>query len=192
LRAVLVALALLTPASALSETRPLRGAVELVWLPVGMVFSDASGERSANRAESAHGLAASFDTAFGDHFSVAMAWSSILDVKADTFQQDSSLEMELAIRPTGWLPIGPRLKLFGYAAPGVFVVLQPSSAPPAGTPFGALVAVGAGVTYWLSDRWFLVGHLDAHHGFRLAGRPAIPYPYASAYLGMGAGAGLLF
>jgi hypothetical protein len=165
-----------------------------VWLPAGMINSNASGESSSSPASTAYGLAPSVDARITDHLTLGLSLPVLFNVNIRGQQQDPFTELDALVRLAAWRPVASGLRVYGFAAPGYYLILPPAGVPQDdGDAHGFLVALGAGATVDVDEHWFLSAEMGAQAGFHAGGgAPGTASPNATVYLRTGLGAGVRF
>jgi hypothetical protein len=167
-----LAAALLVPALAhaddITQRKSLIG-VDFDLLPSGSVTANFAGSGdTTSDLKTAYGIAGDFETEIAPHVSIGLAPRYVLALNAANSNGDSSTELDLRARVTVGGQVIPKLRVYGYAAPGYGIIFPPDSVQVNNNkvhPNGFIIAAGGGVTYAIAPDVRLLVELGYQWGF---------------------------
>lgn len=133
--------------------------------PFGSLESEAQGMSKSTDPATAFELGARFEYQVTPMVSIGIAPTILFGVKGKD-ETDSSSQLDLPLRVTVGGEVAPRVRIYGFAAPGYSVLFPPSS----GTgdtqhPSGFMIGFGGGVGYRIAPKFTLGGELGYQFRF---------------------------
>jgi hypothetical protein len=150
-------------------TTPQKGrlGVQLELVPTGTLKVKGTGVDQTYTAAFTAGIGGTFDYDVTPNLSIGLAPRFIFGVinKDAPSGADSSSELDLRARFTAHFPVNPKVAVYGFAAPGYSVILQPNDSP-VDNPSGFVLGLGGGLTVDVAPNLYLAGELGYQLGFQ--------------------------
>lgn len=133
--------------------------------PIGSLKAEAMGTSNSTDPATAFELGARFEFQVAPLVSIGIAPTILFGVKGKD-ENDSSSQLDLPLRIAVGGEIAPKVRLYGFAAPG-YTILFPPSVGSGDTqhPSGFMVGFGGGVGYRVAPKFTLAGELGYQFRF---------------------------
>ncbi len=133
--------------------------------PIGSLKAEAQGMSNSTDPATAFELGGRFEFQVAPLVSIGIAPTILFGVKGKD-ENDSSSQLDLPLRIAVGGEVAPRIRLYGFAAPGYSILFLPSS----GTgdtqhPSGFMIGFGGGVGYRFAPKFTLAGELGYQFRF---------------------------
>jgi hypothetical protein len=133
--------------------------------PIGSLKADAQGMSTSTDPATAFELGARFEYQVTPLISIGIAPAVLFGVKGKD-ETDSASQLDLPLRVTAGSDLAPRIRIYGFAAPGYSIRFPPSR----GTgdtphPSGWMIGFGGGVGYRIAPKLTLAGELGYQFRF---------------------------
>ncbi len=133
--------------------------------PLGTVKAEALGMSVSNDAGTAFELGGRVEYQVAPFLSIGIAPAILLGVKAKD-ATDSASQLDLPLRVAIGGEVAPRIRLYGFAAPGYTILFPPSDANGNTThPSGFMIGFGGGAAFRLAPKFTLAGELGYQFRF---------------------------
>lgn len=157
-----------TPLGTVSDSKVWIGG-HLGLSPIGSLEASASG--GGNSVSASVDAAAAFEIGglieyrVTPNISIGFTPTVLLNVKG-TDDKDSATALDLPLRLSAGANVAPRVRLYGFAAPGYSILFPPSDAQGNTThPSGFMLGFGGGVGYRVAPKFMLAGELGYQFRF---------------------------
>jgi hypothetical protein len=133
--------------------------------PVGTLKASAQGQSSSLDSATAFGIGGLIDYHVTPIISVGFAPNLLFNVKA-TSDNDSGSELDLPIRVSAGGDVAPKVRLYGFLAPGYSIYFPPSNGQgDIGHPSGFMLGLGGGAGFQVAPKVMLTGELGYQFRF---------------------------
>jgi len=133
--------------------------------PIGTLKAEALGTSASVDAATAFEIGGRAEYQIMPLLSIGFAPSIMLNVKAKDADNSSS-QLDLPLRIVAGGDVAPKIRLYGFAAPGYTIMFPPSDSMGNTThPSGFMIGFGGGVGYRVAPRFSLNGELGYQFRF---------------------------
>jgi outer membrane protein with beta-barrel domain len=133
--------------------------------PIGTLKADAMGMSASNDAATAFEIGGRFEYQVAPLISIGVAPAILFGVKAKD-ANDSASQLDLPLRIAVGGEVAPKVRLYGFAAPGYSILFPPSDANGNTThPSGFMIGFGGGVGYRVAPTFMIAGELGYQFRF---------------------------
>jgi len=173
-----------------------RAAAGVEVLPSGSIDTEWQGINGSADTDSAFAINAVIDTDLHPNFAIGFAPHVIFGVKGENDNGDGSTELDLMVRGTGQFPVTPRVRVYGYIAPGYSIVFLADKPDAVDNPAGFVLGFGGGAAFRFGRKAFVTGELGYQIGYQGTTLHAFglstDVDAATSYFHLGAGIGTNF
>lgn len=133
--------------------------------PLGTLKAEAMGTSDSTDAATAFEIGGRLEFQVAPLVSIGIAPTILLGVKSKD-ASDSATQLDLPLRIAVGGEVAPKIRIYGFAAPGYSILFPPSS----GTgdtqhPSGFMIGFGGGVGYRIAPKFTLAGELSYQFRF---------------------------
>ena len=171
--------------------KKLQAGIGLELLPIGELKFEYNGDSETTDTEMAFGIAPFLDYAVGPNISLGVAPRLLFNVKGED-GDEAAKQLDLRVRLLGRFPASPKMRIYGYVAPGYSILFIPDWPDEVDRPAGLVLALAGGAAYDLGPTTFATFELGYQLGWQGGEEDGDSVELSDNFLHFGVGVGTRF